>query len=56
MKDKIIKIYKTIGIMSIIPIMIYLVLLVPITIIFTFTWLLSPFQPENFSDLELLKN
>ena len=56
MKNNILELYKTIGIISLLPIAVYFILLVPSTIIFTFTWLLSPFQPENFSDLELLNN
>ncbi len=54
MKNKIYGLYNTIGIISILPILVYFVLLIPSTLIFFFTWLLSPFQPENFSDLEYL--
>lgn len=56
MKNNIIELYKTIGIISILPIIVYFVLLVPSTIIFGFTWFLSPLQPEKFSDLEILNN
>jgi hypothetical protein len=54
MKNKIFELYNAIGIISIFPITVYLIFLIPSTIIFSFTWLLSPFQPEKFSDLELL--
>ncbi|MFZ4800169.1 MAG: hypothetical protein ACOYMA_21950 [Bacteroidia bacterium] len=56
MRTNIIELYKTIGVISILPIIVYFILLIPSTIIFGFTWLLSPFQPEKFSDLELLNN
>jgi hypothetical protein len=54
MKNKIFELYNAIGLISIFPITIYLILLIPSTTIFAFTWLLSPFQPTKFSDLELL--
>ncbi len=54
MKNKIYELYKTKGIISILPMLIYSILLIPSIVIFFFTWLLAPFQPESFSDLEVL--
>lgn len=56
MKDKIYMLYKTLGFISILPILVYLILLIPSLVIFFFTWLLAPIQPESFTDLELIGN
>ncbi len=55
MKNKISSIYNSLGLLSIIPIFVYIILLVPSTIIFFFTWLLSPLQTESFKELENLE-
>lgn len=53
MKNKFYDLYKTIGLISVFPISIYVILLIPSTILFFLTWLLAPFQPEKFRDLEI---
>jgi hypothetical protein len=55
MKNKISSIYNSLGLLSIIPIFVYIILLAPSTIIFFFTWLLSPLQTESFKELENLE-
>jgi hypothetical protein len=55
MKNKISSIYNSLGLLSIIPILVYIILLAPSTIIFFFTWLLSPLQTESFKELENLE-
>lgn len=54
MKNKIKELIKTKGIYSILPMLLYFTLLVPTITIYFFTWLLSPIQPDNFSDLEYM--
>lgn len=55
MKNKISSIYDSLGLLSIIPILVYFILLAPSTIIFFFTWLLSPLQTDSFKELENLE-
>jgi hypothetical protein len=56
MKNKIYSLYKTLGLISILPILVYFILLIPSVVIFFFTWLLAPIQPESFTELELIGN
>ncbi len=53
MNNKILASFTKYGLISIIPLLIYLILIIPTFIIYFFTWVLSPIQPENIRDLEL---
>jgi len=56
MRNKIYTLYKTMGIISILPMLIYSILFIPSVVIFFFTWVLAPFQPARFTDLEAIGN
>lgn len=55
MKNKIYTLYKNLGLISILPMLVYFILLIPSLVIFFFTWLLAPIQPESFTELESLE-
>ena len=55
MKNKILASFTNYGLISIFPLLVYLILIVPTFIIYFFTWVLSPIQPKNLIDLEFNK-
>lgn len=54
MKNRVINYYKENGNSAIIPLFIYGLLLLPITLIFSITWLLKPIEPNSIKELETI--
>jgi hypothetical protein len=52
MKNYVINYYKENGKAAIIPLLIYGILLIPVTVIFSITWLLKPIEPNAITELE----
>lgn len=52
MKKEIINLYKAKGLGAFPPLLIYFMLLIPISIIYAITWLLKPIEPVNLEEFE----
>lgn len=54
MKKEIIKFYKAKGSGALIPLVIYFILLIPISILYAITWILKPIEPVNLDELDTI--
>lgn len=54
MKKEIIKFYKAKGSGAYIPLLIYFVLLIPISILYAITWILKPIEPVNMDEFDAI--